>query len=306
MIEVLTGFAVVGVAIVTGYVIGRIDLLGPHARHVLSRLTFFVLSPFLLFAVLADADVTTLFSSLLPVSALAAVAMFLVYGLIAKLVWRRSVGATVVGALGAGYVNGNNIGIPIATYLLGSGAYSAPVILVQLLVFTPVVLAILDAVSSGTAELGKVMRRTARNPMIIGAALGVVVSLTGVELPPIVMEPAHLIAGAAVPILLISFGMSLHGQRVLTTRGSRRDVLLATGLKLFAMPVVAWLLGAYAFGLDGHALLSVVVLACLPSAQNVFNYAQRYDVGEVIARDTVFLTTLGCVPILFAAVLLLG
>ena len=71
MLDSLTGFVVVGVAILVGWVIARIDLLGPHARHVLGRLTFFVLSPFLLFVVLAQADVHMLFSALLPVSAIA-------------------------------------------------------------------------------------------------------------------------------------------------------------------------------------------------------------------------------------------
>ncbi|KQZ07881.1 hypothetical protein ASD19_11655 [Microbacterium sp. Root53] len=309
MIGVLTGFAVVGLAIVTGYIVARIDLLGEHARYVLSRLTFFVLNPFLLFAVLSDADLTLLFSALLPVSMLAAFAIFLVYALVARLVWRRSTGEIVLGALGAGYVNANNIGIPISTYLLGNGAYSAPIILVQMLVITPIVLAILDAVSSGGVagprELGRVMRRTLRNPMIIGAALGVLVAVTGVDLPPLVMEPVGLLAGAAVPVLLLSFGMSLHGQRVLTTRASRPDVLLATAMKLLVMPVVAWAFGLL-FQLDGHAMLVVVVLAALPSAQNVFNYAQRYGVGEVLARDVVFLTTFCCVPVVFAAAMIFG
>ena len=306
MIAVLTGFVVVGVAIATGYIVGRLGILGEHARFVLSRLTFFVLSPFLLFVVLSEADVTVLFSSLLPVSALAALTMFLVYALIARFVLHRSVGATVIGSLGAGYVNGNNIGLPIATYLLGSAAYSAPIILIQLLVFTPVVLALLDAVSSGTSEIRLVLRRTARNPMILGALLGTLVAFADIDLPPIVMDPMRLIADAGIPVLLISFGMSLHGTRVLTTRGTRADVLLSTGMKLFLMPVVAWLLGRFAFGMNGQDLLAVVVLAALPSAQNVFNYAQRYDVGEPIARDTVFLTTLGCVPVIFGVVLLLG
>ena len=57
MLESLTGFVVVGVAILVGWILGRIDLLGEHARPVLARLTFFVLSPFLLFVVLAQADV---------------------------------------------------------------------------------------------------------------------------------------------------------------------------------------------------------------------------------------------------------
>ena len=83
MLESLTGFVVVGLAIAVGYVIGRIDLLGEHADPVLARLTFFVLSPFLLFVVLAQADVRTLFSALLPVSAIAAVAVIAVYVVVA-------------------------------------------------------------------------------------------------------------------------------------------------------------------------------------------------------------------------------
>jgi predicted permease len=77
-------------------------------------------------------------------------------------------------------------------------------------------------------------------------------------------------------------------------------------LKLFAMPLIAWAVATVVFGLAPHDVLIVTVLAALPTAQNVFNYSQRYGVGEVISRDTVFLTTLGCVPVLIAITLLLG
>jgi predicted permease len=306
MLESLTGFVVVGVAILVGWILGRIDLLGEHAKPVLARLTFFVLSPFLLFVVLAQADVRTLFSALLPVSAITAVAIFAVYALIAKLAWRRSVGETVIGALSAGQVNSNNIGIPLSLYLLGSAAYPAPVILLQLLIFTPITMSILDAVTFGRSTLGKSIVRTATNPIVLGSLLGTLVSVSGLELPPIVMEPAMLIANACVPILLISYGISLHGQRVLAPSGRRRDVILATSLKLLAMPVLAWVIAAFVFGLSAHDVLIVVVFAALPTAQNVFNYSQRYDVGETISRDTVFLTTVGCVPVLIGITLLLG
>lgn len=306
MLESLTGFVVIGVAIFVGWILGRIDLLGKHATPVLARLTFFVLSPFLLFVVLAQADVRTLFSALLPVAAIAAVAMFAIYAVFARLLWRRSVGETVIGALSAGQVNSNNIGIPLSLYLLGSAAYPAPVILMQLLTFTPITMAVLDAVSRGRASLGKTLSRTFTNPIVLGSLLGALVSVSGVELPPIVMEPAILIANACVPVLLISYGISLHGQRVLGDAGRRRDVVLATTLKLFAMPVVAWAVAEFVFGLSPADVLIVTVLAALPTAQNVFNYSQRYGVGESIARDAVFLTTIGCVPVLFAIMLLLG
>jgi malonate transporter and related proteins len=306
MLESLTGFVVVGVAILVGWIIGRIGLLGEHARPVLARLTFFVLSPFLLFVVLAQADVRTLFSALLPVSAIAAVAVFIVYVVVARLAWRRSVGETVIGALSAGQVNSNNIGIPLSLYLLGSAAYPAPVILMQLLVFTPITMAILDAVTTARSSPWRAIGRVVTNPIVLGSVLGTIVSVAGIDLPPIVMEPAVLLANACVPILLIAYGISLNGQRVLAPSGRRRDIMLATTLKLVVMPVAAWAVAEFVFGLSAHDVLIVTVLAALPTAQNVFNYSQRYDVGETISRDSVFLTTIGCVPVLIAITLLLG
>ncbi len=306
MLDTLTGFAVIGLAVVVGYVIGRIGLLGPHAREVLSRLTFFVLSPFLLFVVIAQADVRMLFSSLLPVSAIAAIAMFAVFLVLARVFWRRNLGETVIGALSAGQVNSNNIGIPLSLYLLGNAAYPAPVIMMQLLIFTPVTLALLDIATGGNTSIGRTILKAVTNPMIIASVLGTIVAFSGVELPPIVLEPFTLIANACVPVLLISYGISLVGQKVLGTAGHRRDVVVASALKLFAMPLVAWALAQFVFGLTPHEVLIVTVLAALPTAQNIFNYAQRYDVGEPIARDTVFITTIGCIPVLFAITQLLG
>jgi hypothetical protein len=306
MLESLTGFVVVGLAIAIGYVIGRIDLLGEHARPVLARLTFFVLSPFLLFVVLAEADVRTLFSALLPVSAIAAVAVIAIYVLISRFAWHRSTGEVMIGALSAGQVNSNNIGIPLSLYLLGSAAYPAPVILLQLLVFTPISMTVLEAATAGHGSFWRAVGRALTNPIVIGSVLGTAVSVIGVELPPIVFQPALLIANACVPVLLISYGISLYGQRVLGPSGRRRDIFLASGLKLVAMPLIAWAVAEFVFGLSAHEVLIVVVLAALPTAQNVFNYSQRYDVGETISRDTVFLTTIGCVPVLLLATVLLG
>jgi malonate transporter len=167
-------------------------------------------------------------------------------------------------------------------------------------------MAILDAVTTARASLWRAIGRVATNPIVLGSLLGTIVSVSGVRLPPIVMEPAMLIANACVPIMLIAYGISLHGQRVLGPSGRRRDIVLASSLKLVAMPVIAWALAAFVFGLAAHDVLVVTVLAALPTAQNVFNYSQRYDVGETISRDTVFLTTIGCVPVLILVTLLLG
>jgi len=302
---VLIGFAIIGVVILIGYVVGRAGVLGEHAPFVLSRIVFFVLSPALLFTVLADADIHQLFSSMLAVSAISAVLACLLFAGVALLVFRRKLPEAIIGSVASGYVNANNIGIPVAVYVLGNTAYSAPVILLQLLVLTPITLTILDITTSGKASFRRIVSRPLTNPLIIGSALGVVVSATGLELPDAVMEPFRIVGAAAVPLVLIAFGMSLHGQKLLAPGSGRRDILLASTIKLAIMPLIAWVFGRFVFGLDHDQLFAAVVLAGLPTAQNIFVYAQRYERGVTIARDTVLITTVGSVPVLVLVALLL-
>ena len=50
-------------------------------------------------------------------------------------------------------------------------------------------------------------------------------------------------------------------------------------------------MGAYALDPHGVNLLAVTVIGALPTAQNVFTHAVRYDRGVILARDTIFITT---------------
>ena len=302
---VLIGFGIIAVVIVTGYAIARFGVIGPEAHQVLSRLAFFVLSPALLFTVLAEADLRSLFSVQLPVAAIAAVVPMVIFLVVALVFWRRKVPEATIGALASGYLNANNIGIPVAAYVVGDAAASAPVILLQLIVFAPVALTVLDVTTSGKVSLGRILSQPVRNPLIIGSVLGLVVAVTGIDLPAPVLAPFELVGAAAVPIILINFGMSLHGRRMLDTPGTRRDVVLAVVLKLLLMPLVAWAAARYLFGLEGHALFVAVVLAALPTAQNVFNYAVRYRRGEALARDAVLLSTLLSLPVIVIVAALL-
>jgi len=302
---VLIGFGIIAVVIVTGYAIARFGVIGPEAHQVLSRLAFFVLSPALLFTVLAEADLRSLFSVQLPVAAIAAIVPMAIFLVTALVFWRRKVPEATIGALASGYLNANNIGIPVAAYVVGDAAASAPVILLQLIVFAPIALTVLDVTTSGKVSLGRILSQPVRNPLIIGSVLGLVVAVTGIDLPAPVLAPFELVGAAAVPIILINFGMSLHGRRMLDTPGTRRDVVLAVVLKLLLMPLVAWAAARYLFGLEGHALFVAVVLAALPTAQNVFNYAVRYRRGEALARDAVLLSTLLSLPVIVIVAALL-
>jgi predicted permease len=306
MAGVLIGFAVVGSVIALGYLLGRLGILGPGAQFTISRLVFFALTPALLFTVMYEADVHLLFSVPLAVAAISAITAGLVYLVIISFFGSRPVPQLVIGTLASGYQNANNIGLPIAVFVLGGPEYVVPVILLQILVLAPIALTILDASTRGRVSIRNVLLQPVRNPLIIASVAGVLLNVFGVQLPDGVLAPFELVGAATVPLVLISFGMSLHGQRPLRQGPERVDVLVASSVKLTVMPVVAYLVARFGFHLEGHALFALVVVAALPTAQNVFNYAQRYDRSVILARDAVLVTTLLSIPVLVLIAALLA
>jgi malonate transporter len=301
VIGVLSGFAIIGSIIALGYVIERTGLIGEGALHPLSRLIYFVASPALLFTVMADADLGVLFSPGVAVTVITIAAGIVVYLAISLTLLRNSVPNTVVGVLAAVQANAGNIGLPVAAYVLGNAQIVAPVMLVQVLVLTPVCLVIMDLSTQAKIRLGTIAMQPFRNPAIIAALAGLAVGLTDFELPAEIMQPFELVGGACVPLFLITFGMALRGQRIFTAGSTGREVAVATAIKIVLMPVVAFVLGRYAFGLDDAELFPVLVVAALPTAQNVYNIAIRFGRGETMSISTIMITTVLSVPVLLLA-----
>ena len=304
----VAGFSVIFVIIAIGFVLGRTETLGPEGQVVLSRLVFFVATPALLFDALATSDLSVIFSPTLYVAAATAFAIAALYLVIAKLWLRRQLPELTIGALAASYVNSANLGIPIAVFVLGDASFVAPLLLFQIVLFSPIALTILD-LSTMRAGASRMETVTApfKNPIVLAGAAGLIVAVTGVTLPAAVQQPFHLLGGASVPGALLAFGLSLQGVKVLEKGQSpRRDVALASVLKIGVQPVLAYLMARYLLGLEGHELFAIVVVATLPTAQNVFVYASRYSRGMVLARDAALVTTLASIPAIGLVALLLA
>ncbi|UZG57602.1 AEC family transporter [Rhodococcus opacus] len=298
MSGVVAGFTVIFVIIAIGYLLGRRGTLGAEGETVLGRLVFFVATPALLFDSLASSDLSVIFSPTLAVAAVTALTVGALYMVVARVWLRRSLPELTIGALSASYVNSANLGIPIAVFVLGDASFVAPLLLFQIIAYSPVALTILDVTTlrRGASRLDTITAPF-KNPIVVAGAAGLLIALLGWTPPEALMQPFRLMGGASVPGALLAFGISLYGVRVLEKGTSpRRDVALASVLKIVVQPVLAYLMARYLLGLDGHELFAIVVVATLPTAQNVFVYASRYGVGTVLARDTAFVTTLAAIP----------
>ena len=308
MLGVLAGFFVVWCIILVGMFVGRRGILGENARSVLSALTFFVASPALLFDTLSNAKVHEIFAAPLLVSAVGAVTTAALFFGIVRFLLRRSLPESLVSSMSASLANSANLGIPIAVYVLGDASYVAPLLIFQLAFFTPLFLMVLDASTSKhrTTPLSFVLM-ILRNPMIVGSGLGLAVAATGWQVPALLLEPIHLIGGAAIPAMLLAFGMSLNGSRPLqASTGRRTDVLLASGFKLVVHPLLAYLFARFVVNMEDEALFAAVVTSALPTAQNVFVIANRYRTGLTVAKDTILITTVVAVPAMIGVAVLLA
>jgi predicted permease len=233
----------------------------------------------------------------LAASACGVAASAVLYVVAARVVWRHQLAETVVGTLCSSYVNAGNLGLPVAAYVLGDASLIAPTLLMQLLVLQPLALAVLDhATSDLRFSLGRALVRPLRNPLTVGSILGLVLAVTGLVLPMAVRDPLELVGGMAVPSMLMAYGISLRLGPRPGQGTSFAEVGAITVLKLVVQPVAAYVVARFVLGLSETGLLAVTVLAALPTAQNIFVHATRYGRAEVLARDSIFATTVLSVP----------
>jgi len=305
---VLEGFSVIALIILVGFIMQRVGLLGDRGREMLNKLAFNVATPALLFGLMFSADLNVLFSGQFLVTAICMVIMAVLFAVVA-IIFRWGTGNAAVGALASSFVNSGNLGIPIAVYVLGDGTLVAPVMLVQQLILAPVMLSVLDIAGrdpqAPTLRWWQMLYRPFTNPVVIGALSGLLLNIFSVPVPNFLLDPIELVGGISVPAVLMAFGMSLHDNAMPLRGQNRWQVLTATVLKSFVHPVLAWLLGKFVFGLDDAMVLVVVVTAALPAAQNIYNYAANYHVGESLARESILLTTILSVPVILIVTLLL-
>ncbi len=320
MSAVLTALGTMGAVVALGWVLSRWRVLGERAAPVLARVVFAVATPALLLSTVAHADLHLLVSRTAVVTWVCTTLVALVAVVVLRLWWRRSAADVTVGTLASSYVNAGNIGLPLAVYLLDDPVAVVPTLLFQLLVLAPVAFTALDAHAARgrtTTEDGPrdavplglraaaVARRTLSNPIIVGTLTGLVLAALPWSLPEVVYEPFRLVGAAAAPLALITFGMSLAVPRAAGGSPPRRDLALAVGLRSAVHPLLTWGVGT-ALGLPASALLAVVAMAALPTAQNVLVYALQYRHGEALARDAGLVSTVLCVPVLLVVAATLG
>lgn len=197
MLGVLEGFAIILTVIFIGYLLSQFRVItSDDQRLVLNRIAFYAATPALIFMVVSQSSREAFFSQVILVEAITALVTAGIFVLISRRFFPADRASTVMGAAATAYVNSNNIGLPVGIYVLGNGGYVAPLLVVQMIVFTPLILALISESKtevSRARKIGKAVLTGLFSPIVVGAALGMVVGLTNTQLPEAIMERRFLV-----------------------------------------------------------------------------------------------------------------
>lgn len=314
----LLGFAIVAALITVGVGIGVLSpLLAVRVQRGCAPLVYFLLNPCLMIVLVSQVDVRSLLGLYTPIallSAIASAACFSVFALVA----RRPGVEVASGAMAACYVNAGNIGVPIALYVTGSTTPVVSVLLAQLLILAPVFLCLFgilgrarnpksgDAARTSARSFLATVVRSVLNPVTIGALAGGVIAWFEIAPALVIWEPIRMMGEAAIPLMLILFGIALRQERPFALPDRTFDTVVATACKVVVMPLAAWAIAGPVLGVSGTALIGVVAMASLPTAQNVYLFSREHGIPATVSKDVSFTTSILALPATIIALALLG
>jgi predicted permease len=190
----------------------------------------------------------------------------------------------------AAFANTGNFGLPIIQFKLGDEALAAAS------VYFVASIVIAFVISIGAANWNQdggpgAVRAILKTPVLLAALPALFVNWLQIELPLAVTRPIALLAGATVPVMLLTLGLQL------ADIGFPRlnlDVIAASAIRLVAGPVLAVAL-ATAFGLLGLERGAGVLQASMPAAVLTSIIALEHNLLPDFVTSTVLYSTLASI-----------
>ena len=264
----------------------------PFDTESVTSLVFNLGTPFLIFSTLTRLDIDPETFANMAIVIVVALLLFLLITLLLLYILRldiRTYLATVM------IPNTGNVGIPLCFLAFGELGLAFAIIVYTIVSLTQFTLGV--AIAAGSFSLLEL----AKNSLIYAVLAALLVMATDYELPFWFANTIHVFSQFAIPLMLISLGVSL--EKIVVTSLPRNIALSCVRL---IMGLGVGLFVSYVFGLEGVAR-GVIILQCsMPAA--VFNYllAMRYknnpeEVAGLVVTSTVI--SFATLPILLAFIL---
>ncbi|WOI56056.1 AEC family transporter [Palleronia sp. LCG004] len=254
-----------------GFALARTGIPGTGFWPMAERINYVLLFPALLVVNLAGAPLGD--PSILRLGGATLATITLASAVFALAAWPVRPAAARFGPALQGIVRFNTyLGLAIVASVLGDGALGAAAVLLAVAVPLVNVLSVMalsyDGHSRGIVAL---LRSIVTNPLIVGCAVGIAISLAGTGLPWGMDSFLGFLGQASLPLGLLCVGAALR------PRALGREIRVLAGisvLRLLAMPLLAFGM-ALIFGLGADEAAILVIFAAIPTASTAYVLTQQ-------------------------------
>ncbi|MFD8145905.1 AEC family transporter [Streptomyces sp. NPDC059708] len=187
-------------------------------------------------------------------------------------------------------VNTAYFAVPVFITVFGTAAPIFPVLLFQVCVLSLVVIALMELGRAGAGgpgtRLSRALVASLATPLVLACNAGIVLNLLSVHVPKVLLDGAAFVGDSASPVALFALGLHLGGTG-LDVRGTTREEVVLIAFKCLGFPLLAWAVCAGLFGIQRPWLAYLVLIAAMPTPQNLFIFAQRYGIGVDLSASVV-------------------
>jgi malate permease and related proteins len=267
-----------------GILLGRFLHVNPDG---LSKTVFYILTPCLLFNVVIENQIQGV--EAFQIFALAILLMValgtvcLVAGRLLRL--ERNLHLGVI--LAVIFMNSGNFGLSLNLFAFGDSALAYASIFFAIQVILVNTIGVMIA-SMGNLTIRQAAIRLAGLPSLYALGLALAVRFFGISLPPVIQRPVGLLGQAAIPIMLLIMGLQLQKIR---WAGITRPLVLASGLRLVASPVLAILISGL-IGISGTARQASILESATPTAVIAIVLGTEFEMEPLFLTSVVLITTL--------------
>lgn len=181
------------------------------------------------------------------------------------------------------------LGLPIAANLFGGEKLTTTAVAVTIVVplFNVLAVVVLEIFRGGKPDPVKILKGIARNPLIIGAVLGILTVVFQIQLPQLAEDVIDQLKDVATPLALVTLGMSLNLKEM---GAEKRNLIICVLGRLVIVPGIA-LTGAALLGIRGVAFVTLLAVFASPCAVSSFTMAEQMDSDAELAANAVVLSS---------------
>jgi|LSQX01.2.fsa_nt_gb predicted permease len=291
--------------IMLGIIVRRLKWIGETGLNQTNKLIYSLFFPAVMFVNIYNSSLEEslnleLILFLLVMFTIVFILLMLIIPLFIK---ERPVQASVI----QGIYRANSIlyAIPIVSTIYGQENVGVAAVSVSLIVpFTNIFCVILLENKRGSkAKFGTVVLHILKNPIIIGAILGVLVKALDWPLPTVLENVVTDISKVVTPLALILLGAGLNINNI---KKNKYYILLVCISKLIIVPLIFVFVG-YWWGFRDIELVTIFALSSVPTAVSSYVMAKEMGADGPLAGEIVaFTSTLSIVTIFLWMLLFTG